>query len=87
MAPVVWKHIIEDLHYILHNLNNLRTSYKFTVETEVDGQFRFLDVQLWRRKALKQLQYIGNLVAQEDTFLQFWWSYAREARSDSEFSW
>jgi hypothetical protein len=41
---VVWKHIIEDLHNLLHNLNNLRTSNKFTVETEVDGQFRFLDV-------------------------------------------
>ena len=51
MAPVVWKHIIEDLHNLLYNLNNLRTSYKFTVETEVDGQFRFLDVSVMKKES------------------------------------
>jgi hypothetical protein len=47
---VTWKHIIEDLHNLLHNLNKLRTSKKFTVETEVDGQFRFLDVSVMKKE-------------------------------------
>jgi len=47
---VVWKHIIEEPHNLLHNLNNLRASNKFTVETEVDGQFRFLDVSVTKKK-------------------------------------
>lgn len=29
----------------------LRTSYKFTVETEVDGQFRFLDVSVMKKES------------------------------------
>ena len=34
---VVWEHINEDLHKLLRILNNIRTSNKFTVETEVNG--------------------------------------------------
>ena len=47
---VAWKHIIEDLHNLLYNLHNLRKSNKFTVETEVDGQFRFLNISVMKKK-------------------------------------
>jgi hypothetical protein len=47
---VVWKHIIEDLHTLLHNRNNSGTSNKFTVESEVDGPFRFMDVSVMEKE-------------------------------------
>ena len=41
---VVWKGRMEDLQNFLQHLNTIRTSIKFTMEMEIDGQLPFLDV-------------------------------------------
>ena len=45
---VVWKRSIEDLWDFLQHLNTMRTSIKFTMEMEEDGQLPFMDVLVKR---------------------------------------
>jgi hypothetical protein len=45
---VVWPHGLERLHNFLGHLNSLRTSIRFTTETESDNAISFLDVLVIR---------------------------------------
>jgi hypothetical protein len=46
---VIWPHRPDNLKEFLDHLNSIHTSIQFTMETESEGHFPFLDIDIYRR--------------------------------------
>jgi hypothetical protein len=46
---VIWPHVLDKLKDFLNHLNSITQCIQFTIETETEGHFPFLDIDIYRR--------------------------------------